>query len=147
MASLDKTRGYIPDPESNIDLGNYLNKKQCKFDYDVYEGDMFGRGAMSYVERTYSAFAELARKHRIKLMIVHQVIPCSFGTGKHSEKMREAIQRFRAEYPEVSVPFDLIATWPEAKFAVPAHVRDAHTVELSQRLGVAVGKIYVNDVR
>jgi len=147
LANLKENRGYIADPETQINdkraWGPWPDMKECKLDVRAPDNLIpFGTHYDTYIERTYAAFAELARKHNVKLVIAYQVIPCPLGTGAGSQEAREAIARFKARYPEVEIPFDIITHWDKSKFAVPAHVRDIHSEELSRRLGEALGPIY-----
>lgn len=146
LDTIGENGGYIPDPEIYIDLGPWGEMEECELVYETRPSGPFGLnlfGApVSYVEETYGVYAELARKHGFKLMIAYQVMPCPRGTGEGSRAVREAIARFQEKYPEVAIPFDIVDPWPPEKFAVAAHVRDAHTVELSHRLGEAVGAFY-----
>jgi len=146
-STIGQNRGFIPDPETHLDLAPWGDMPECVFDYEEDKGGLFGTGLfspgpVSYVEETYSAFAELARAYGVKLMIVHQVVPCPLGTGEGSRQVRAAIERFHTAYPEVSIPFDIVDEWPKEKFAVAAHVRGAYTPDLSRRLGQAVGAFY-----
>jgi hypothetical protein len=147
LANLNENRGYIADPETQINdttaWGQWADAKECVFSVKALEKPLlFQEKYPTYIEQTYATFAELARKHKVKLVIAHQVIPCPLGTGAGSQAARDAIQRFKQQYPEVEFPFDVITHWDKSKFAVPAHVRDIHSEELSRRLGKAIGPIY-----
>jgi len=147
LANLHENRGYIADPETQIDdrkaWGAWPDMEECVYDVEPYDsGSPFGDDYATYIEQTYSAFAELARRHKVKLVIAYQVVPCPLGSGSGSQAAREAIARFKQRYPEVEFPFDVVTHWDVSKFAITPHVRDIHSEELSRRLGEALGPIY-----
>jgi hypothetical protein len=145
--NLNENRGFIADPETQINdkraWGAWASMEECRFEVKPYaKAHWFDVAYATYIEATYSVFAELARKYGVKLVIAHQVIPCPLGTGAGSQAARDAIARFKERYPEVEFPFDVVTHWDKSKFAVPAHVRNIHTDELSRRLGEALAPIY-----
>ncbi|WP_457492196.1 hypothetical protein [Tardiphaga sp. P5_C7] len=95
----------------------------------------------TYLEEVFDSYADLAARHRAKLVVVFQPVACSLGTGKGSQEARAVIEDFKKSHPEVEIPFPLIETWPADMFSVPAHVKAEYTDKIGHRLGRAMSDI------
>jgi len=104
-------------------------------------------GYKSYLEEVLDSFADLAKRHDAKLVIVFQPVACVVGSGKLNADARAIIERFKQAHPEVAVPFPLIESWPADMFSVPAHIRREYTDRLGDRLGKAMAEIISADNR
>jgi hypothetical protein len=128
--------GWVP--ENDIPRGVY------RIECDVPTPTFFSIRTMSqrtYLEEIFDAYAELAHRHHVTLVIAFQPVACIFGTGKGSAQARDAIARFQRANPDVEIPFPLIETWPSEMFSVPAHVRKQYTNKTGDRLGQALAEI------
>ncbi len=130
------TRGWMPESDAR----NGVYATEC----EIPESEFFDVRHLAwktYTEEVLDAYADLARKYDKVLVIVFQPVACVLGTGQGSAKTRQALHRFRAEHPEVEIPFPLITTWPTDLFSVPAHIVHQHTQMLAERLGPAMAEI------
>ena len=130
------TRGWMP--ENDARGGVYAS--EC----EITESELFDFRHLAwktYTEEVLDAYAELARSYGKTLVVIFQPVACVYGTGKGSEKTRQAIEHFRIEHPEVEMPFPLITTWPVNLFSVPAHIVHEHTELLAERLGPVMADI------
>jgi hypothetical protein len=131
-----QTNGWMPE----TDIPGGVSAAEC----DVATPTFFSLRTMSqrtYVEEVFDAYAELARRRHVKLVIAFQPVACAFETGKGSVQARDAIARFARANPDVEIPFPLIETWPSEMFSVPAHVRKEYTDKVGVRLGQALADI------
>ncbi|QND70330.1 hypothetical protein [Tardiphaga robiniae] len=95
----------------------------------------------TYLEEVLDSYADLAARHRAKLVVVFQPVACSLGTGNGSREARTVIDNFKRAHPEVEIPFPLIETWPADMFSVPAHVKAEYSDKIGHRLGRALAEI------
>lgn len=131
-----QTGGWMPE----TDIPTPVYRNEC----DVPTPTFFSFRTMSqrtYVEEVFNAYAELARRHHVTLVIAFQPVGCFYGTGNGSAKTRDAIARFQRANPDVEMPFPLIETWPTEMFSVPAHVRKQYADKAGNRLGQALAEI------
>jgi hypothetical protein len=131
-----QTSGWMPEN----DIQTPITANEC----NVTTPTFFSIKTLSqttYLEEVFNAYAELARRHHVTLVIAFQPVGCNFGTGTGSAQSREAIARFQWANPEVKIPFPLIETWPAEMFSVPAHVKKQYTDRTSDRLGRALAEI------
>ncbi|MBT8621909.1 hypothetical protein [Polynucleobacter paneuropaeus] len=92
----------------------------------------------SYMEEVYSAFSDLASKHKVALVIIHNPLPSGVRSSKlmpvfQLRKLEDRLRFFQAKYPDVTVQttFDY---WPDRKFSVFSHVGTAYSAESSYRV-------------
>ncbi len=131
-------QSYGWTPETDRPGGVYAS--EC----DIPVQDFFDYRTMSrktYLEDVFDAFADLAKRHHSKLVIVFQPVACIVGTGKLNERARSIVEKFKQDHPEVEIPFPLIETWPADLFSVPAHISREHTDLLAERLGPVMAEI------
>jgi hypothetical protein len=131
-----QTAGWMPEN----DIPTPISPSEC----NVVTPTSFSIRTLSqrtYLEEVFDAYAELARRRHVTLVIAFQPVGCVFGTGTGSAQSREAIARFHHANPDVEIPFPLIETWPTEMFSVPAHVRKQYTDKTSDRLGQALAEI------
>jgi hypothetical protein len=131
-----QTRGWMPEN----DVRAPILSGECSVD-DFQFFDLRRMTWTSYTEEVLDAFADLARKSNKVLVVVFQPVPCGLGTGQGSAKARATLDRFKANHPEVEVPFPLITSWPASLFSVTAHIAHEHTQLLTQRLGPIMADI------
>jgi hypothetical protein len=129
-----QTSGWMPEN----DITAPISPTEC----NVASPTFFSIRTLSqrtYLEEVFDAYAELARRRHVTLVIAFQPVGCIFGTG--SAQSRDAIARFQRANPDVEIPFPLIETWPTEMFSVPAHVRKQYTEKAGNRLGQALAEI------
>lgn len=93
---------------------------------------------VSYFDYVYGAFADLARQHGAKLVVIFNPMPESSRRPEFDEMMdwpaiEAALERFRGKHPEVYV--GRFEFWPDDKFSVFSHIATQHSDESSQRVG------------
>lgn len=92
----------------------------------------------SYFDHVYGAFAELAREHQVKLVLIFNPFPESSKQPAFEElidwkAIENALHRVRQQHPDVIVTnFDF---WPDEKFSVFSHVDTPSSGESSHRVG------------
>jgi hypothetical protein len=131
-----QTGGWMPES----DIPDHINGVEC----EVWTPTFFSLRTMSqktYIEEVFEAYAELARRHHVTLVIAFQPVGCVLGTGNGSAKSRDAIERFHRANPDVEIPFPLIESWPTDMFSVPAHIKKQYTDKIGKRLGQALADI------
>jgi hypothetical protein len=136
LRNYKESHGWTPE----TDHAGGVYASEC----DTPVQDFFDYRTLSrktYLEDVFDAFAELAKRHNSKLVIVFQPVACIFGTGKLNENARNIIEKFKRTHPEVEIPFPLIETWPVDLFSVPAHISREHTNLLAERLGPVMAEI------
>ena len=145
--TLDHYGGYTPDPISDDATlrkehwDTSLNcMKTCKLGMKDFCSDAKSDWKADRVYDTYAEFAKLARVYGVKVIIAHQVVPCTIGDHTVASAQKQ-LDRLLKDYPEVSSPFPLIETWEKELFTVPAHIEHENTDRLSQRLGLALQKL------
>lgn len=130
------TRGWMPAK----DVPAVIATSEC-----VMETPPSNRWLPPYydtlLEEVLSAYADLARAHGAKLVVVFQPVACTLGTGAGSKDARAAVERFAKANPDVAIPFPLIETWDAARFLVPAHVDNIWVPVTSERLAGALSTI------
>jgi len=98
----------------------------------------------SYFDHVYDAFADLAKAHGVKLILIFNPLPQSVKRPEFNDFMDWAaieagLNRFRQRHPEVVVTdFEF---WPDAKFSVFSHVSTLASNESSQRVGLILKSI------
>jgi hypothetical protein len=125
-------------PERDVRAGVFAS--EC----DIPVPEFFDFRTMSrktYVEEIFDAYAGLADRHNVKLVIVFQPVACVLGTGRFNARARAIVEQFKITHPNVAIPFPLIETWPVDIFSVPAHVRREYTDRIGDRLGKAMAEI------
>lgn len=98
----------------------------------------------SYFDHIYDRFAELAKKHDVKLVLVFNPVPQSAGHYEFSEfidwqAIRAGLSRLRSMHPEVILTD--IDFWPDDKFSVFSHIGTQFSHESSDRVGLIMKKI------
>lgn len=106
--------------------------------------DLWTLSEKSYFDHVYDAFANLAKAHGVKLILIFNPMPTGI---KHPifehlmdwKAIEGGIERFRKRHPEVVVTgFDF---WPDEKFSVFSHVATPYAVESSERVAGILRKI------
>jgi hypothetical protein len=135
-----QTHGWMQESDPRLGVAS----TEC----DVPTPEFFSFRTMSY--RTYlqeilQDYADLARRHHARLVVVFQPVACTLGSGAGSAKARAIIEQFKRDNPDVAIPFPLIVTWPSDMFSAPAHVRHEYTDQIGDRLGKAMAAIMAQD--
>jgi hypothetical protein len=92
----------------------------------------------SYFDVAYGAFANLAKAHGVKLILVFNPLPESFRRPEFEDFMdwkaiEAALARFRKAHPEVIVTnFEF---WPDEDFSVFSHISTPASIKSSRRVG------------
>jgi hypothetical protein len=102
----------------------------------------------SFYDIIYSKYAKLAKKHKVKLVILFNPVPESIRKAPKEffdgNAIMVAIDQLRAKYPEVYFP-QQIEYWPDDKFSVFSHIATPHAVENSERVGKILKGIIGDD--
>lgn len=92
----------------------------------------------SYMEEIYDAFADLAHKHGVMLVIIHNPLPEGvrnprLGSVFRVDSLEDKLHAYQATHPDVVVQktFDY---WPDANFSVFSHVGTAYARDNSIRV-------------
>jgi hypothetical protein len=91
----------------------------------------------SYFDVVYDAFADLAKEHKVKLVLVFNPMPEEikypiFDNLMDWAAIKNGLERVKARHPEVIVTsFDY---WPSERFSVFSHVATPFAVHSSQRV-------------
>ena len=101
-----------------------------------------------YFDKAYGAFAELAREHGVKLVVIFNPLPESsrgpgFDEFTEWKAIEAGLKRVRERYPEAV--FTGIDFWPDEKFSVFSHVGTLHSHESSHRVGRLMKEIIGNE--
>jgi hypothetical protein len=103
---------------------------------------------VSYFDRVYGAFADLAREHGVKLVLIFNPFPETSRRPEFEELMdwkaiEAGLKRVRERNPEVIVTrFDF---WPDEKFSVFSHIGTVFSHESSHRVGEIMKGIIGNE--
>jgi len=124
-------RTVVPNTECNFNLHNaqFFDFTQMRNKY--------------YFEEVLETFASEAEKLDLDLAIIFQPAACNLGSSKDGATLVKVLEKFKTNHPDVYVPFELIETWPQEKFATAAHVKNESVKETSERLGKAL-RDYIN---
>ena len=101
-------------------------------------------GMRSYFDVVYDAFADLAKAHGVKLIIVFNPLPESVRLPEFEALMdwraiEAGMARFRLRHPEVVVTdFEF---WPDERFSVFSHVSTTASLDSSRRVGEMLARI------
>lgn len=92
----------------------------------------------SFYDMVYSRYAELARKHNVKLVILFNPVPESILNAPKEffdgDAIMATIDQLRSKYSDVYFPSH-IDYWPDEDFSVFSHIATPHAVENSERVG------------
>jgi len=87
------------------------------------------------------ATARLAREKHVRMILIFNPVSCVQGDGTLILRIEREIARFRADFPEVVVPFEFIHTWPEKYFRDPWHVTPEGADKMTTEFGPILQKI------
>ena len=99
---------------------------------------------ISYFDYVYDAFADLAKIHGVKLILIFNPLPESMKRPEFDEIMdwnaiAAGLDRLRERHPEVIVTnFDF---WPDDKFSAFSHIETPYSQESSHRVGMIMKEI------
>jgi len=95
----------------------------------------------------YSEFAKLARKHRVKLVVIFNPVPVSIKDMPKElfdeQAVMAAIDQVRTKHPDVFFPSQM-EYWPDEKFSVFSHIATPHAVQSSERGGEILKRVVGN---
>ena len=88
-----------------------------------------------------AATAKLVREKHVQLILVFNPVSCVHGDDILTLRIEREIARFRADFPEVIVPFDFINTWAVAYFRDPWHMTEEGAEKMANEFGPLLRKI------
>lgn len=149
-ASLSINRGW----ESEEDLRMSSSKRASFFEENCGKEDYFDpqldkktrfykkdwMGKEEFIpEKTFSRFAELARRYNAKLIIVFHPYPCDRVIPGGLDPLKKALLSLEKRYPNLSfAPADIFEHWPKIEFDNLLHLRIGYDILASHRLGKLV---------
>jgi hypothetical protein len=87
--------------------------------------DQNGKWPIAVLYPELTATARLARAHHVQMLLVFNPVSCDYNPRDEAVLYIEReIARFRADYPEVIVPFEFVHTMPARYFRDPFHLSE-----------------------
>ena len=139
---LGEQRGWTPMP---VDLKDPVVKaaspSACAVEDYFSESRFLGLDHRDTLYDYLRQFAELARAKGMRFVFVTNPVPCIVERDRVYEDVERQMTRFKADYPDVLVPFDFFRQAPAAQFADRYHLKDDGVGTHSRRIGAALGAV------
>ena len=133
------TRGWVPLPQTNPD--KYLTAPamlSCEIEHSYSSSSWFGLLRDDGLYRHLSQIAELTRRHGVRFALITNPLPCRMEDRVLADDVAGQLERFRRDYPDAIVPFDIFRTAERSDFMDRWHLTPAAAIIHSRRIGEAL---------
>ena len=135
----EENRGWVPLPWAIDDT--YLTAatvQPCAIDAAYSEGVWLGLASDDGLYRYLARFADLARRHGARFVLVTNPLPCVVRHGAIGADIERQLASFRRDYPNAVVPFPFLREADRGAFADRWHLNATGAMEHSRRIGNAL---------
>lgn len=132
-------RGWVPLPWAMED--KYLTAatvQPCAIEAAYSESIWLGLTEDDGLYRYLARFANLARRHDSRFVLVTNPVPCVVRHDALDTNIERQIANFRRDYPDVMVPFRFLREADRSAFQDRWHLNPSGAKEHSQMLGKAL---------
>ena len=98
----------------------------------------FLQDPISLFSRVMGELAEFARRRNTKLIVIFNPVPCSDGDEPSVQSAKKDVAEFRANNPDVVIPFGLIRQYPIELFKDKWHLSAKGAEQNSREIGRAL---------
>ena len=131
-----ETRGWVPLPWAMDDaLLAAPQPLPCQIENAYSESRYLGLVREDSLYIHLQRFARLARDHDARLVLVTNPVPCVPQQDASSADIARQLARFRADYPDVAVPFAFLRQWPQSAFKDRWHLGTEGAIRHSRLIG------------
>jgi hypothetical protein len=143
-ATIDEALGWLPEFDVRFDRingrGGFFSDRRPNW----YQ--RLGWSDPSTINATLDGFERMVRSYGAHLVIAYA--PAGARAVEHGDPNVAAadlaLARFQAEHPDVKFLFPLITRWGTEKFGMLNHVSREYTFLSSERLGLALGRLFAD---
>jgi hypothetical protein len=143
-ATIDEALGWLPEFDVRFDRingrGGFFSDRRPEW------YNRLGLSDPSTIIATLDGFERMVRGYGAHLVIAYA--PVGARAVEHGDTnvlaADQALARFQREHPDVKFFFPLITRWGSEKFGMLNHVSREYTFLSSERLGLAVGRLFAD---
>ena len=107
----------------------------CKIENAYSENKYLGLVREDSLYVHLQRFAQLAKEHEARLVLVTNPVPCVPQQDEAAADITRQLARFRADYPDVAVPFAFLRQWPQSAFKDRWHLTTEGATRHSRLIG------------